>query len=796
MNRLFLLCFVLLRIPGLWAQGYPVIGTVTNAELSPLYFVNIILLKAADTTMVYGGASDEYGKFLLEGVVNGDYILRASYVGYKTLEVPFTHKGNSIMGNLVMEEQMEDLDQVFLYTKRPGLHKKADRIVFDVSNSTLSSMNSYEILKRTPGVIVINDDIRFKNEKPVIYINNKRVYLSQGELRNLLQGLNGENVQAVEVITNPPASYDAEGGVVINIATSRNLSIGYKGTVNGRLEQGVYPKYDLGTQQYYKTDKLDLFASYQFGDRKELKKDSNRTLFFDSDLPAEEWLGELNKTTKLQSHTAQLIMDTQLGTSILSISGNASLTPDRRFSNVQDTRLTELDGQPLGSFNTQSELANYNATYALNATLDQPLDKEDTHLHIAATFLNYDDEQDQSLLTSYFDKDGKPEGLTTFDTRSEQRTQIYSAQADLSGKWGVFDARTGLKYSHINNESAIVFGGFSVPDPSQDDAFTYEESIYAAYAEVSSDGEKLSMNLGFRAEYTDVAANSLVLQQLNTQNYFEWFPNLSMSYQSSENHLFALSYKRSITRPRYQTLNPYRYYINDNQYQAGNPTLTRAIANRAAVSYTFKDAYSLEASYATSRNPLESLTFQNNSMRQLYNAVYNMKEDHFYSLDFINSNNITNWWSYSLVATGFYMENVFEPIESDPDLYTMDTKGFYGSLSNAFTLDARSHFVADIRMEYISDWLFGSFKMKNRLATSVSINKSFWADQAEFSLSANDLLNSYNVENNSQYLNQDNGFRAVPETRTITVGLRFKFGNFKLRDNKRETLPSEIERLN
>ena len=128
------------------------------------------------------------------------------------------------------------------------IERKIDRISFNVENSVLSSLNTYEILKRTPGVIVSQGELLVKNRPATVYINDRKVYLSTAELEQLLSGLSGENVKSVEVITTPPARYEAEGsGAILNIVMSKNPSIGYKGSLNASNTIAVLPKYSIGT---------------------------------------------------------------------------------------------------------------------------------------------------------------------------------------------------------------------------------------------------------------------------------------------------------------------------------------------------------------------------------------------------------------------------------------------------------------------------------------------------------------------------------------------------------------------
>lgn len=170
---------------------------------------------------------------------------------------------------MIITQESEALDEVVVTANRPKVERKVDRLVFNVENTVLSQSSSWDILNQTPGVIAMQDELQIRNQAATVYINDRKVQLSAEEVRNLLENYQGENIKSIEVISNPPARYDAEGGAVLNIITNKNISLGYKGNVNTRYTQGVFAKYNFGTSHFYKTEKLNLNLSYGFAPRKD-----------------------------------------------------------------------------------------------------------------------------------------------------------------------------------------------------------------------------------------------------------------------------------------------------------------------------------------------------------------------------------------------------------------------------------------------------------------------------------------------------------------------------------------------
>src|SRR5690606_11095212 len=172
-----------------------------------------------------------------------------------------------------LESKHQELDCVVVEKDRLILEKKAGKLVFNVANTSLSSLSSYEIIQQTPGVITVGDNIAIKNSKTTVYINNRSVYLDDAELKSFLESYSGSNISAIEIILNPSAKYDADGGYVLNIMTRKNVSVAYKGSIEGTYKHGVYPKYALGTNHYYKKDLLDLYVGYTINQHKCYKED-------------------------------------------------------------------------------------------------------------------------------------------------------------------------------------------------------------------------------------------------------------------------------------------------------------------------------------------------------------------------------------------------------------------------------------------------------------------------------------------------------------------------------------------
>lgn len=780
----------------LFAQEYSIKGKIVNEKQEPLSFVNVLLQREKDSTIVQGTSSNQNGVFDIQDIKSGDYLIKISYIGYNIYQKLIDIKSDLDLGTIVLAEKRQELGEVTITGKRPHIEKRADRLIFNVENTALSQQSSFEILKNTPGVLIINDRIKIRNTPATVYINDKRVYLSGSELRDLLEGYSGTNIRSIEVITTPSSRYDAEDGTVLNIITSKSISVGYKGSVNTRITEAVFPKYNFGTDHFYKNDFLNLFAGYSYSPRKEYKHDKSYFNFFENNIPDDYWDVDFRKITRSYAHNLHTILDFTINEkNSLSLSANILHSPGKTFNNKVVTDMFDVDQNLESYFLTDSELDNDRSNLSFSLGYGLTLNDKGVTMNAVSNYIYYDDRQTQFLSTDYFDNNDNLTNNNSFNFLANQRNNIFSQQLDFSIPLESLHIETGLKYSSIDSKSKASFDGEDVPENTEDDNFDYIEDIYAAYGNVTREWEKWALILGLRGEYTDVEANSIVLGSINTRKYFELFPTVNLQHAINDNHQLELSYKRSLNRPRYGRLNPYRYYLYEQQFSAGNPNLTRSIDNKVSLDYTYKKKFVFSLYYQHTNGLIERLTFQDNENRNIYTSYFNIDEEFQYSLDFMYYGYVWDWWYLYVYMSGFYMENTFQALESDNVMQTSHILGYFGRAYNQFVLSEDRTFTADLTLYYMPKFLYGSIKTDPRFYTDIGFTKSFWNKRLVATLNFTDIFNTKNRWQRSKYLNQDNGYIDMPERRTVSIGLKYNFGNYRLKDNKRNTTPDEQERL-
>ncbi len=793
-----LVLFMLCSIP-LLSQTAQVSGTVRDGMNESIPFASVFLLQVSDSSVVKGASADENGLFTIENVLPDLYFIRASYIGKTSDLIAIDIRGEVKIGALIIDQAVEFLDEVVVNSVKPLIERKADRLLFNVENSVASQGSSWEVLKRTPGVIAVQDNLQVRNQSVTVYINDRKVQLSPLEVRSLLENLSGAQIKLIEVINNPPAKYDAEGGPVLNIVMAKNIALGYKGNVSSTFTQAIFPKYTFGTAQFYKTSKLNVFASYTYGPSKEFKNVDSNINFIDDSGIFSRWGTDFDKTTRARTHNGLLNLDYAFDDrNELRLASNILLSPDKTFDQTQVTemrnRLNVLDS----TFITGSQLLEDKNNLSADLTYIHRF-KEEGNLSLNGQYTKFNYDLTQDAVSDYFDPQDQFIRAFAFFTDASQEVDIYTAQLDISSKMGSVSYETGFKGSFIDSRSGLgfynVLGTGRVFNAALSDDYRYEEKVYAGYFSLAKEWEKFSIKAGLRAEQTFSKGSSLSLSSINDLRYLELFPTLYLLHSIDENHSLSFDYSRKLGRPRYEDLNPFRVYINENNFVEGNPNLTPYFSHNFNLNYTLKGEFFFDLYYRDNGNYISTLAFQDNVNLTLRDITQNVLASTSYGFDFNYGKTVAPWWSLYTYLSIFHEEETFLALESNNQRVINEVDGAYIDLSNYFTLSKDGSFRGELGITYLSGFLEGSYKQSETTNLVLGLRKSFWDQRALLSIQANDLLNKVNPRITSRYLNQDNGFLSRPETQYVRMALTVNFGNFRLADNQRAIEKIERERL-
>ncbi len=797
--RFFLKIICFFITSSIWSQSFTVSGNIVDESNRPVAYSNILLLRAQDSTIVSGTTSNDNGAFIFKDVAPNNYILKASFISYVDNYSNITVSQDTQVPTLILKESVEALSSIELIYKKPTLKREIDRLVFNVEKTALSEGNLMEVLRNTPSVIVMDDAITVKGSEPTVYINDRKVHISSSEIAELLQGTSASNIKSVEVITNPPARYDAESGVVLNIVMAKNIISGYNGSLFSNVTQGVFPKTNYGMTNYFKGDNIGFFANYSYG-RQKIDRVDRETIDF---LNNEFWDTNIDRNTWAETHNANINFDWDVSKkSTLSAAANTQFMP--YYKRITKSKTDILPNNP-------SDIAHFfsnNLSRDIKQNMGFDLDfihryDNSARLSFNSHFTNYDYRREQGVSTDYFLGNSVFDSNNTFKTRSDQDTKIFTSQVDYSVP--ISDASTfemGAKFSDVNTNSIIkhydIVGGSTIKDPAKTDAFDYNEKVFAGYVSYDKNWEKWSLSAGLRAEQTNIEAQSASVTQNSNQDYLEWFPTANLGVQASEKLNIYLNYKRSISRPNYNYLNPFKYYLNDNTYVTGNPNLKPFFTDQYKLGFSINNMFVIETYYKKYKNNIFELPIQDNTENTFAYTAVNINHTEEIGLDFEAYFDVTQRWSTYFGSSFFkYQDNA-----------TLFNKTFskgkwsnYSILQNDFSFLKDNSLSTNFTLTYIHKTVQGLQDVGTTIFTSLSIRKSMFKGNGVLSLSVSDLLNRQNFfvttelfeqsnpnyQKHTQYINIDD--------RYVRLGFRYKFGNTKLSTNERTSTVEERERL-
>ncbi|MGB5316574.1 MAG: outer membrane beta-barrel family protein [Robiginitalea sp.] len=785
----------------LTSQTFQISGSVKDTDGVPLPLANVLLLRAQDSAQIKGTSADDIGRFTLKDIEEDLYFLQATYFGYKSVLVPLEVRSDIRIGALIMEEEGESLDEVVVTGQRPTIERQADRIVFNVENTVISEGSTWDILRKAPGVVTVQDNLEIRGQTATVYLNDRKVQLSQSEILDLLKGLDGNAISSVEVIPVPPASFEAEDGPVLNIRTRQNILPGYKGSVRGQYTQAVFPKYSFATSHYFKGEKFGVFANYSINPRKTLRELENDVNFIDDQNTVfSRWSTDTEEVSRTQAQQLNLILDYDLSDrDQLNLTSNVTVSPNKTYDYNLQTVMRNGAGAVDSTLQTFQDTREDQISTSLDLNYTRKLKKEGATLKANGHYTYYEETGGQEGLTTYFDPSGAFLRDFAFSTDAEQFIDIFTGQAD----WytpitsGSFEA--GFKGSFIRSRNTIEYFIGQDNQRSFDidlsDRFNYDEEVYAAYASLNKNWDPWTVKLGLRVEQTEVKAESLTLNEINRQSYLEFFPSVFVSRDLSETQSMSFSYARRLTRPNYADLNPFRFFLNENDFVQGNPNLVPAFSHNFNLNWSHNDTFYVDLYYRDNGNFLATVSFQDNDNLTLRETKQNVAGSRSYGLDFTVSTPITSFWYLYSYSSLFYEENSIFAEESAIETYLNKVTGLYGYLNNSLTLSKDGSLTGEVNVLYLSGFLDGASRMSETVTLDLGVRKTLWDDRAVISLVAEDVLGLANATYTTRYANQDIRYFSRPETRFVRLGFTYNFGNFRLQNRDTDLDKDELQRI-
>ncbi|MEY4925589.1 MAG: hypothetical protein RI894_25, partial [Bacteroidota bacterium] len=556
------------------AQNAPqVTGTIVDGSKKGLDGAVVYWLKAQDSSLVKSAFSEASGNFELTDLRAGRFLLMVSQIGYQRYwSEPITLEAATKMQlpPIRLQEEGKSLSTVTVTAKLPLIERKIDRTVLNVEALISAAANSaWETLEKVPGVVTEEGGgIRLKGKNGVvIFIDDKPTYLSGEQLEAYLKSLPASSLKQIEVMTNPPAKYDAAGNAgIINIKTKRTKLQGIYGSAAAAYAQGRYARSNNSLNLNYGNKKINAFANYNFGIQNSFQDLTINRYYKNTDgSPKSAFTQNSYIRGQGQSHSLKIGLDysvnekTTLGFVATGLI-NPSTHTVANLASVLDANGT-LTNTVLADNRNEKGFNNGSA----NGNMRHQFDSTGRVLTIDADYVTYQSSDNQVYKNTFLNPDGVPSYQDRLDGKQPSAITIYALKSDYTHPLksnASIDAGVKASYTQTDNEAiyATTIGSITAPNYDLSNRFTYNELIAAAYFNVSKSLKRWDFQAGLRAETTTM--NGYQYGNVNvpasdfSRNYTSLFPTAFVSYKldSVGQRVLQFSYGLRIVRPFFLVL--------------------------------------------------------------------------------------------------------------------------------------------------------------------------------------------------------------------------------------------------
>ena len=791
-----------------FAQIASLRGQLQDPEGQAVMFANIALYDAADSTLFKVETSDESGRFVFNEVLPGQYYLVATHVGSADLhqtDISLRDALETDLGMLTFSSTTIELAEATVTATRALVEVKPDRTVFNVDGTVNSAgSDALSLLRKAPGVTVDNNDnINVLGRAGLLlYVDGKRLPLTGEDLSNYLQNLSAEQIDRIDIITNPGARYEAEGNAgIIDIRLKKDKNLGANGSVNGTFSQGRFARQNIGASGNYRNKMLNTFGTASLG---------SGTGFHDMEFRSYQnglLLNETNTNQRIyDNYDYRLGADfflAQQHTLGFMVGGGAghSKRPGVNRIEISDQDTPALIDSILVAENETTDLRRQN-TFNLNYRFDNGKGRS---LNIDADYGRYRNQSELYQPNYYYDATEQillTRIVNSFDTPSD--IDIYTLAADyeeevLGGKLGV-----GGRLSRVLSDNTFLVYDISNETPAQNDSlsnrFRYEENVYAGYFNYArSLGKKWNLSAGLRVEQTDATGNlQAFLPELQEPpvalDYLNWFPSAGITWQAAPRHALSLNYGRRINRPDYDVLNPFNSQLSQLSYRKGNPFLRPEIVNNLELGYTLAFRYNVKLAYSKTTDQITRLIGPDEKdPRASFITWDNLASQTIISFNISAPVEITKGWNAYFNVNASHINNQADYGNGA----VVDLQAFTYRIYSQQTFDLPAGFTGEISGYYSGPGIWGGvFKYNANWSLDLGLQHKFFQDRLNARLSLSDIFYESGWDGVSEFNGLVSEGSGRWDSRRISLSLGYNFGNENVKSRRRKSgLESEAGRL-
>ncbi|SKA14533.1 Outer membrane receptor proteins, mostly Fe transport [Sediminibacterium ginsengisoli] len=760
---------------------------VTGPANEPVPFASIIVKNRFDSSLVASKTADSSG-YVSFALAAGQYLFSVSAVNYLPLNKGITFNGTSTRLALNMESAVKALESVTVTTsRRPLMRQEDDKTVMDPEPIAATSASGYEIIEKTPGLFVDQDgNIYISSMTPAsVQINGRDMRMSAADIATILKNLPPNAIAKIEIVRSPSAKYEATAsGGIVNVVLKKGVKIGMTGSITAGVQQGRYGNQFLGFTLNNNNGKTSSSFTLNAG-----RRDSYDQIVTDRFFAPDSVLKQ-NAFTRYPGNNAYTSYELTVELNKKwQITGDASLNYNNnrtRSENRNDISKISTAQNLSSSLNLVNNNGN-NLSVSAGLESKYKIDSTGSEWTNGLFLIRTDTKSDQAFSTSYTLPVAT---VTAGDGNVNSHRTYFRARTDLKLKLrNRFTFETGLQSAIYGYENATAYfrgtGGSRIKDASRTNTFRYNEAINSLYVQGAQTlGKDFVIKFGTRVENTNMMGRQVVPGDTSFNIHrTDLFPfvYLSKNLVSIAGYPMRayLIYRRSISRPSYDQLNPFRRYVDEYLTETGNPGLRPQFTGNYEANISVNEQPILAIGLNDTKDIFTNVVYQSDTSQSMayrtYDNLGKSKEWYFRAMGALPPGG-----KYFFVAGAQYNHNDYQGLyENKPLAFKRGTWTFFTYHSLKLGKKSVATLNGFLRLKGQQQFYeLGSFG-----ALHASVNRKFMKDKLIVTLSVNDIFytnkNDFTIKQGSV---NANGSR-MGDTRRVGINFRYNFGIRKKEEN-------------
>jgi iron complex outermembrane receptor protein len=763
-------------------NGSTIKGSVLTQSKQPAEAATVVLIKLPDSSVVTSALVNTTGTYRFFNVAPGKYTVFATRVdSKKSYSLAFeTIAGHLLnLSPVILTLSNKQLKEVAIVARKQYLEVRPDKTIINPGASIIADGQSVlEILRQSPGIKVDNNNNVSISGKldALVLIDGKATNLSGPDLAALLSGTQGSNIDRIELLKAGSAKYDAAAGGVINIIYKKGKNLGTNGTFNASAGYGRYYKASTGVSFNNRTKSYNLFGGYSINANKTYRKiENDRTIDYNG--LESNYNSTYNNIQETSTHNFRLGTDFFLSQNHslgFLVSGIINNNDFNKHNNLKISNKGVPDSTILAASTINRDISNIN--YNINYT--GKLDKAGRKLSANITHTHAKRHSDEFITNDFLDNTNNPyRDPLLLQNISPTKTTNWTGLLEYSNplsKDSKFDA--GLKFSRTKTDNNFVFGP-KVGDayttyPAFSNRFLFSENIAAAYLSYTGKFGKFDLDAGLRGEYTNNKGVVVTINNVTPHRYFNLFPTVLVNYKYNDKNEYALSFTRGISRPNYDKLNPFLYFIDLYNYQAGNPYLQPQFNNKISLTHTYNQE--VVTSLYANLNTGASFPFywQDDASKISLTTDVNLGRAYTYGVEIMAPIKFADWWTSSYDVNASYQRYVAYPTYGNLNKGTGDLTIY---TSQDFKIGKT--IAAQLMASYESPTFYGIRQYRPTFVSSAGVSKDIFHKLGKLSINVNDIFKTYKDQTLTNYQNIHQRIVDIREYRKVFINFSYRFGS-------------------